>query len=220
MDRWIGLGGHGRPASATRAGTSGRSHPEVERGSATGTLIPWRTVGFAGAASPLRTTPSRTARTAAWRAAKRRPRLLRSPRSRKNRSVTTNRPKASGSNPRRSRRASPHGVPYVPLNQPVPVAVPGPPRACAKCGSPLYAQWWSPTKGGYECRRCGALTKGAPPAGALQSGAGCFLGCAGVVALLAVLAAVGGEFGGTVGLIAVAALIGLVGLVRTGLRRR
>ena len=115
---------------------------------------------------------------------------------------------------------APHGVPYVPLNQPVPAAVPGPPRACAKCGSPLYAQWWSPTKGGYECRRCGALTKGAPPAGALQSGAGCFLGCAGVVALLAVLAAVGGEFGGTVGLIAVAALIGLVGLVRTGLRRR
>ena len=111
----------------------------------------------------------------------------------------------------------PRGVPYVPLNQPVPAAA-GPPGACGKCGSPLYAQWWSPTKGGYECRRCGALTKGAPPSGVGKGPAGCFLGCAGVVAVLAVLVAIGGDFQAGVGMVAVAGLIAIVPILSSRTR--
>ena len=103
--------------------------------------------------------------------------------------------------------------PYVPLNQPVPAAVTGPPTTCEKCGSPLFAQWWDPTKDGYECRRCGTITKGLPPAGAQKSRSGCFFGCAGVFAAMAVLGAIGGDFSVGIGLMAFAGLIALAGVL-------
>lgn len=110
--------------------------------------------------------------------------------------------------------------PYVPLNAPVPATVAGPPTACEKCGSPLFAQWWSPSNGGYECRRCGAVTKGTPPTEAQKGTSGCFFGCAAIVAVMGLLAAIGGEFGGGVGMIAVAGLIAIVPIYRsrTGVR--
>lgn len=49
------------------------------------------------------------------------------------------------------------------------------PTTCHNCGATLYRQWWSMSKGGYECRRCGALTATpagtptvAPPSGGMQ----------------------------------------------------
>lgn len=105
--------------------------------------------------------------------------------------------------------------PYVPLNAPVPAAVERSPTACATCGSPLFAQWWDPTQGGYQCRRCGAITKGAPPAGVGRGPTGCFFGCAAVIAVMGVLAAIGGEFGGGLGMIAVAGLIAIVPVWRS-----
>lgn len=108
--------------------------------------------------------------------------------------------------------------PYVPLNAPEPTTVEGPPAACGKCGSPLFAQWWSPSKSGYECRRCGAVTKGAPPSYAQRGTSGCFFGCAAIIAVMAVLAVIGGEFGGGVGMIAVAALIAMVPVYRSRTR--
>ena len=50
------------------------------------------------------------------------------------------------------------------------------PTTCHNCGAALYRQWWSKSKGGYECRRCGALTAGTagiaptwtPPSGGMQ----------------------------------------------------
>ena len=37
---------------------------------------------------------------------------------------------------------------------------------CHACGAVLYRQWYNAGKGGYECRKCGALTNSAeaPPA--------------------------------------------------------
>lgn len=31
---------------------------------------------------------------------------------------------------------------------------------CTSCRVPLFKQWWSGSKGGYECRSCGTLTSG------------------------------------------------------------
>lgn len=32
------------------------------------------------------------------------------------------------------------------------------PTNCSSCGRPLFRQWWSWSKGGYECRYCGGIT--------------------------------------------------------------
>lgn len=97
------------------------------------------------------------------------------------------------------------------MNLEAPV-VPVSPTACQLCGSPLFAQWWSPKKGGYECRRCGKLTIGEPPPGA-RPRTGCWIGCAAIIGFFGVLAVIGGDFQGGVGLVAFAGLVGVAGLL-------
>jgi hypothetical protein len=103
-------------------------------------------------------------------------------------------------------------VAFVPLNAPLP-PIPRPSTSCQQCGSPLFAQWWNPTKGGYECRRCGSLTTGQPPAGATKARTGCFIGCAAIIGFFGILAGIGGNFQGGVGLVAFAGLVGIAGLL-------
>lgn len=43
---------------------------------------------------------------------------------------------------------------------------------CSSCGAAIFQQWWSRGKQGYECRRCGALTRAASPSNFLKAAAG------------------------------------------------
>jgi hypothetical protein len=103
---------------------------------------------------------------------------------------------------------------------PAPGATTSPPAVCVRCGTPLFAQWWQSSKGGYECRRCGALTVGAPPPDRSRRRSGCLLGCAGLFAVLAVVGLLTGDFNSGIGLMAFAGIIALVAVAATRTRAR